>query len=145
MVDPSLVIITLYLVCLINAWEQRRFLKIYINFTLFTPKLTPLGDHEIYNFLSPYPTDATYLWLRLALQFLQMLTHNARRTTTDANPQQQVTLVTQVTINYEPVNCQGNLSTVVLYRKNSFEVQMHKCLWTGLLFPPPPNLYFLLL
>ena len=48
------------------------FFKKYINFTLFTPKLPPLwveGGHEIYNFLSPYPTDATYMykiWLRLA-------------------------------------------------------------------------------
>ena len=40
LVDPSLVIITTYLVCLINAWEQRRgFFKKYSNFTLFTPKL----------------------------------------------------------------------------------------------------------
>ena len=42
---------------------------LHINFTLFTPKLPPLwvGRHEIYNFLSPYPTDATYqIWLRLA-------------------------------------------------------------------------------
>ena len=41
----------------------------YINFTLFTPKLPPLGvgGPEIYNFLSAYPTDATYqIWLRLA-------------------------------------------------------------------------------
>ena len=32
-------------------------------------KLPPLwvGGHEIYNFLSPYPTDATYqIWLGLA-------------------------------------------------------------------------------
>ena len=26
-----------------------------------------VGGHEIYNFMSPYPTDATYqIWLRLA-------------------------------------------------------------------------------
>ena len=40
-----------------------------INFTLFTPKLPPLGvgSHETYNLLCPYPTDATYhIWLRLA-------------------------------------------------------------------------------
>ena len=40
--------------------------KKYIN---FTPKLPPLevGDHEIYNFLFPFHTDATYqIWLRLA-------------------------------------------------------------------------------
>ena len=39
------------------------------NFTLFAPKLPPLwvGGLEIYNFLSPYPTDATYqICLRLA-------------------------------------------------------------------------------
>ena len=37
--------------------------------TLFTPKFPPLwvGGHEIYNFVSPYPTDATYqIWLGLA-------------------------------------------------------------------------------
>ena len=35
------------------------------------PQITSLldggGGHEIYNFLSPYPTDGTYqIWLRLA-------------------------------------------------------------------------------
>ena len=38
----------------------------------FSPKITfPLdGGHEIYNFLSPYPTDATYqICLRLAKLF----------------------------------------------------------------------------
>ena len=70
--DPSLVIITTHLlvVCLNHAPEWRKdFLKIYINFTLFTPKLPPLwvGGHEIYKFLSPYPIDATYqIWLGLA-------------------------------------------------------------------------------
>ena len=42
-----------------------KIFKKYINFTLFTPKLPPLGvgGHEIYNFLSTYPTDATYqIW-----------------------------------------------------------------------------------
>ena len=47
----------------------------YINFTLFTPKLPPFGvggggGHEINNHLSPYPTDATY-------QFLQKLTYSS--------------------------------------------------------------------
>ena len=54
--------------------REEDFFKKYINFTLFTPKLTPLGSggHEIYNFLSPYRTDATYkIWLRLAQQFLR--------------------------------------------------------------------------
>ena len=35
----------------------------------FLPKITSPwgGGHEIYNFLSPYPTDATYqIWLGLA-------------------------------------------------------------------------------
>ena len=42
--------------------EKKIFLKKYINFTLFTTKLPPLwvGGHEIYNFLSPYPTNASY-------------------------------------------------------------------------------------
>ena len=70
LVDPSVVIITTYMVCLIYAWElRRRFLKKYSNFTLFSPKLPPLwiGGPEIYNFLFPYPTNATYqIWLRLA-------------------------------------------------------------------------------
>ena len=45
--------------------KRRRFLKKYINFTLFTPKLPPLwvGGHEIYNFWSTSPNDATYqIW-----------------------------------------------------------------------------------
>ena len=70
LVDPTLVNITIYLNCLIYAWEsRRRFLKKYTNFTLFTQKLPPLGrwGHEIYRLLCPYPTDATYqIWLRLA-------------------------------------------------------------------------------
>ena len=47
--------IYLHLVCLNHALELRsRFLKKYINFTLFTPKLPPLevGDHEISYFLT---------------------------------------------------------------------------------------------
>ena len=66
LVGPSLVIITIHLVCLNQV---RRFLKKYINFARFTLKLPSLagGGHEIYNFLSPYPTDATYqIWLGLA-------------------------------------------------------------------------------
>ena len=39
--------------------REEDFLKKYIHFTLFTPKLSPFGKHEIYNFLSPYPTYAT--------------------------------------------------------------------------------------
>ena len=46
--------------------QRRRFLKKYTYFTLFNPKLPHLGN-EFYNFLSPYPTDATYqIRLRLA-------------------------------------------------------------------------------
>ena len=62
LVDRSLVIITIYVVC-------PKFLKKYINVSLFTPKLLPLGagGHEIHNFLSPYPTDATHqIWFRFA-------------------------------------------------------------------------------
>ena len=60
LVNPFLVIITTFLGCLIYVLQlRRRFLKKYSN---FTPKLPPLwiGGHEIFNFLSPYPTDATY-------------------------------------------------------------------------------------
>ena len=70
--DPSLVIITTYMVCLIYAWElRRRFFKEIQQFYTFYLKITfPLGwggGHEIYNFLIPYPTDTTYqIWLRLA-------------------------------------------------------------------------------
>ena len=56
LVDPSLVITTLYLVCLIYAWEQsRRFLEI-LHFHYLTYMATPyhknpcLGGNEIYNF-----------------------------------------------------------------------------------------------
>ena len=50
---------------------EKKILKEKHQFTLFTPKLPPLGigGHEIYNFLSPYPPDATctyQIWLRLA-------------------------------------------------------------------------------
>ena len=68
LVDPSLVIITTYLVCLIYAFEyRRRFLQKCINLILFTQKLPPIGlwNQEI-TFLSPCNTDATYqIWLRL--------------------------------------------------------------------------------
>ena len=42
--------------------DFKEIMHFHINFTLFTPKLPPLwvGGHEIYNFLSPSPTDATY-------------------------------------------------------------------------------------
>ena len=43
--------------------------KIFKGIHQFYPKITSsLGEgHEIYNFLSPYPTDVTYqIWLRLA-------------------------------------------------------------------------------
>ena len=40
---------------------EKKIFKKYINFTLFTPRLIPTlrWGHEIYNFLSSYPTDAT--------------------------------------------------------------------------------------
>ena len=45
-------------------------------FTHFTPKLPPLGmrwggHHEIYNLLSPNPTDATQLSCRLRMSNLE--------------------------------------------------------------------------
>ena len=50
---------------------QKKIFKEIQQFYTFYPKITyPLGGgggggHEIYNFLSPYPTEATYqIWLR---------------------------------------------------------------------------------
>ena len=46
---------------------EKKILKEIHQFYTLYPKITPLGvgGHEIYNFLSPYPTDATYqIWLR---------------------------------------------------------------------------------
>ena len=43
--------------------EKKFFLKKDINFTYFTPKLFPLGvkgGYKIYNFSSPYSSEATY-------------------------------------------------------------------------------------
>ena len=58
LVDLPLVIITVHLVCRKHAPEYREIHQFYS----FTSKLPPLGvgDHEIYNFLPPYPMDATY-------------------------------------------------------------------------------------
>ena len=104
-VHPSLVIITIYLVYLIYAWEQRRrFLKrdVFLIYELLvygrppstrTPapgvmKFTILVDTSLVIIIIhlvclnhvpeqrrkfyPYPTDATYqIWLRLAQQFLK--------------------------------------------------------------------------
>ena len=70
LVGPSLVIITIYLVYLNHAPElTRRFLRNTSILHFLPQNYLPLGvgGHEIYNFLSPYPTDATYqIWLRLA-------------------------------------------------------------------------------
>ena len=87
LVDPSLVIITIHLIC---PGVEKKIFKKYINFTLFTTKLPPLGvgGHEIYNFLSPYPTKSIYqVWLRLAHAVVlgkKMLMNDF--TMTDANP-----------------------------------------------------------
>ena len=89
LVDPSLVTITTYLICLIKPGRREEFFfKKYSNFTLFTQKLPPrwVRGYAIYNFVFPYPTDATYqIWLRLAKVVLEkkMLTHDERRTTHD--------------------------------------------------------------
>ena len=37
-----------------------RIFKKYINFTIFTQKLSTHRGNQIYNFLSPYSTDAKY-------------------------------------------------------------------------------------
>ena len=54
LIDPSLVTITIHFDCLNHAPEQRgRFFNKYINFTIFTSKLPPLGmgrGHEINNY-----------------------------------------------------------------------------------------------
>ena len=56
LVDPPSVIITLYMP---RSQEEDLKKYMYINFTLFNPKWSPLdmGDHEIHYFLSPYPSD----------------------------------------------------------------------------------------
>ena len=41
LVDPSLVIITTYLVCLIYAWEQRKIFKEIMHFHYMTYMATP--------------------------------------------------------------------------------------------------------
>ena len=54
--------------CVEKIYKEKHIYR----FTRFTPNLPRLGigkggGHEIYNFLFPYPTDATYqIWLRLA-------------------------------------------------------------------------------
>ena len=69
LVHLSWVIITIYVICLINAWQrtEKDFSKKYSIITtyLVCPKITPPlgwggGGHEIFNFLSPYPTDSTH-------------------------------------------------------------------------------------
>ena len=54
--------------------------------SIFPQNYLPLGvgGHEIYNFLSPYSTDATHqIWLNWLPNILEkkMLTHDARRRT----------------------------------------------------------------
>ena len=58
-VDPSLVIITIYLVCLIHAWEYRRFLRnnafsLYDLYGHTIAKNPCPGGHEIYNLGRPF-------------------------------------------------------------------------------------------
>ena len=61
-------------------------------FYTFTPKITSPGmrGHDIYNFLSPYPTDATYqivhnqiVKIGSVVHEKEMLTHDGRRTMDD--------------------------------------------------------------
>ena len=98
LVNPSLVIITIHLFCLNHAHQQRRRLKKPLILHFISPNYLPQGQGDgIYNLLSPYPTDATYqIWTYK--YFLSRIYVNARRTTNagrrttmDANPQQQVT------------------------------------------------------
>ena len=67
-IDPSLVIITKNLFCLKHAPVEKIFKEIHQFYTFYLKITSPLGEgHEIYNILSPYPTDATYqIWLRMA-------------------------------------------------------------------------------
>ena len=65
LVDASLVIITIYSVCLILCRGVEKIFKKYVNFTFFYPKMNSpwSGVHKIYNFLSSYPKDGTYqIW-----------------------------------------------------------------------------------
>ena len=76
-VDPSLVMvtITIHLVCLNHAPEQRSKLFYETHqFYTFNHKIPSFqgGGHVIYNFLCPDRTDATYqIWIRLAQYFLR--------------------------------------------------------------------------
>ena len=85
LVDPSLVIITIYF-CLINAWKKRRrFLKNCSNFTLFTSKLPPLWMGVMKFIISLSYRCYTPNLLKIAPVVLdkKMLTHDGRRTTDD--------------------------------------------------------------
>ena len=67
--DPSLVIITINLVCLFNAWESRekRLFKKVMHFTMIY-MATPLHKnpcpwgHEIYNFLASFLGHHNYIF-----------------------------------------------------------------------------------
>ena len=67
LVDPSLVIISVYFVCSIYLREERTILKEILHFQYITYKDTPLhknscpGGHEIYNFGRPFLGDHNYL------------------------------------------------------------------------------------
>ena len=66
LVDSSLVIITIYSVCLIT--EKKNMREIH-NFQTFYSQITSpwagVGGHESYIFLSPHPTDAIFhlVWI----------------------------------------------------------------------------------
>ena len=59
---PSLVIITIHLVCLNHALGKEEDFSRNTSILNFLPQNDlPFGwGHEIYNLLSPYPTNATY-------------------------------------------------------------------------------------
>ena len=69
LLDPSLVIITIHIVCLNHAPEKRKdSYEIHKCYTFYPYTTFPWGGgYAIYFFLSPYPTDASVqIWLMLA-------------------------------------------------------------------------------
>ena len=92
LIDPPLVIITIHLFCLNHFPEyKRRFLKKYINFTLFTPKIHTLWlrGHGIYNFLSSLPLHMLHTKFGQDWPSSSWEDVNGRRTTHDDRHQQQ--------------------------------------------------------
>ena len=83
---PCSSLLYIQFVCQINRskeFKKKRFLKKYILFT-HNPRSLGVGAHDIYNFQSPFPTDAAYqIWSRLA-HFQYFRRRSFKRTTNDA-------------------------------------------------------------